>query len=56
MIGQALASQNWLAGDISFNIENLREGFWQLTVDGLAWGRSTRSSPSATPWFSGCCG
>ncbi|MFM9034954.1 MAG: branched-chain amino acid ABC transporter permease, partial [Mycobacterium sp.] len=38
MIGQALASQNWLAGDISFNIENLREGFWQLTVDGLAWG------------------
>lgn len=38
MIGQVLASQNWLAGDISFNIENLREGFWQLTVDGLAWG------------------
>ena len=37
MIGQ-VPSQNWLAGDISFNVENLREGFWQLTVDGLAWG------------------
>jgi len=37
MIGQ-VPSQNWLAGDISFNVDNLREGFWQLTVDGLAWG------------------
>ncbi len=37
MIGQ-VPSQNWLAGDIGFNVENLREGFWQLTVDGLAWG------------------
>lgn len=27
-----------LAGDISFNIGQLRAGFWQLTVDGLAWG------------------
>jgi len=27
-----------LAGDIGFNVENLRAGFWQLTVDGLAWG------------------
>lgn len=27
-----------LAGDIGFNVTNLRKGFWQLTVDGLAWG------------------
>ena len=27
-----------LAGDIGFNIANLRSGFWQLTIDGLAWG------------------
>jgi len=38
MIGQDLPGYSWLAGDIGFNVENLREGFWQLTVDGLAWG------------------
>lgn len=27
-----------LAGDIGFNVENLRSGFWQFTIDGLAWG------------------
>src|ERR1700756_5378659 len=26
------------AADISFNLEGLRSGFWQLTIDGLAWG------------------
>ncbi len=27
-----------LAADINFNLENLRSGFWQLTIDGLSWG------------------
>lgn len=27
-----------LAGDIGFHIDHLRASFWQLTVDGLAWG------------------
>ena len=27
-----------LAADISFNLEGLRRGFWQLTIDGLSWG------------------
>ena len=27
-----------LAADISFNLDALAGGFWQLTVDGLAWG------------------
>src|SRR5690349_1156169 len=27
-----------LAGNIKFNLEGLRNGFWQLTIDGLAWG------------------
>ena len=27
-----------LAGDIGFNVSNLRNGFWQFTIDGLAWG------------------
>ncbi|HXO52147.1 MAG TPA: branched-chain amino acid ABC transporter permease, partial [Mycobacterium sp.] len=26
------------AANISFNLEGLRSGFWQLTIDGLAWG------------------
>ena len=38
MIHDCLSQCVYLAGDISFNIENLRKGFWQLTVDGLAWG------------------
>ncbi|WP_431231683.1 branched-chain amino acid ABC transporter permease [Mycolicibacterium psychrotolerans] len=28
----------YLASDIGFNIDNLRDGFWQLTIDGLSWG------------------
>ncbi|MCG5433476.1 branched-chain amino acid ABC transporter permease [Mycobacterium sp. MYCO198283] len=27
-----------LAANINFNLENLRGGFWQLTIDGLSWG------------------
>jgi branched-chain amino acid transport system permease protein len=27
-----------LAANINFNLEGLRNGFWQLTIDGLAWG------------------
>src|SRR5258707_12784968 len=27
-----------LAANINFNLEGLRIGFWQLTIDGLAWG------------------
>src|SRR4051812_10562906 len=27
-----------LAANINFNLENLRSGFWQLTIDGLSWG------------------
>ena len=26
------------AANINFNLENLRNGFWQLTIDGLSWG------------------
>src|SRR6516165_10871150 len=26
------------AANINFNVENLVNGFWQLTIDGLAWG------------------
>ena len=38
MIHECLGDYACLAGNIGFNIENLRNGFWQLTVDGLAWG------------------
>ena len=27
-----------LAANINFNLEGLRIGFWQLTIDGLSWG------------------
>src|SRR3982074_658441 len=27
-----------LAANINFNLENLRSGFWQLTIDGFSWG------------------
>src|SRR3981081_616484 len=26
------------AANINFNVDGLRSGFWQLTIDGLAWG------------------
>jgi branched-chain amino acid transport system permease protein len=38
MIQECLGQYACLAGDIGFNIDNLREGFWQLTIDGLSWG------------------
>ncbi|TGD88555.1 branched-chain amino acid ABC transporter permease [Mycolicibacterium sp. CH28] len=38
MIQECLGQYACLAGDIGFNIANLREGFWQLTIDGLSWG------------------
>src|SRR5215210_6550230 len=27
-----------MAANINFNLEGLRIGFWQLTIDGLSWG------------------
>ena len=38
MIQECVGQYACLAGDIGFNIANLRSGFWQLTIDGLAWG------------------
>lgn len=38
MIHQCLGDYACLVGNIGFNVENLRNGFWQLTIDGLAWG------------------
>ena len=38
MIHECVGQYACLAGDIGFNIANLRSGFWQLTIDGLAWG------------------
>ena len=38
MIHECVTQYACLAGDIGFNVANLRNGFWQFTVDGLAWG------------------
>jgi branched-chain amino acid transport system permease protein len=38
MVYQCLGQITCLASDIGFNIDNLRDGFWQLTIDGLSWG------------------
>ncbi len=41
MIDQCLgpgAHYACLAANIDFNLEGLRNGFWQLTIDGLSWG------------------
>jgi branched-chain amino acid transport system permease protein len=38
MVYQCLGQISCLASDIGFNIDNLRHGFWQLTIDGLSWG------------------
>ena len=35
-----------VAADINFNLENLRSGFWQLTIDGLSWGAIYALVPS----------
>ncbi|HNM12805.1 MAG TPA: branched-chain amino acid ABC transporter permease [Mycobacterium sp.] len=38
MIHECVGQYACLAGDIGFNIDNLRDGFWQFTIDGLSWG------------------
>lgn len=38
MIHECVGQYACLAGDIGFNIDNLRNGFWQFTIDGLSWG------------------
>jgi branched-chain amino acid transport system permease protein len=38
MIRECVGQYACLAADISFNLEGLRRGFWQLTIDGLSWG------------------
>ena len=38
MIHDCIGQYGWFAADIGFNLENLRSGFWQFTIDGLAWG------------------
>ena len=38
MIHECVGQYACLAADINFNLENLRSGFWQLTIDGLSWG------------------
>jgi branched-chain amino acid transport system permease protein len=38
MIDQCLDQYVCLASNINFNVDGLRDGFWQLTIDGLAWG------------------
>lgn len=38
MVHESLTQMTYLASDIGFNIDNLRDGFWQLTIDGLSWG------------------
>ncbi len=38
MVYESFGHMTYLASDIGFNIDNLRDGFWQLTIDGLSWG------------------
>jgi branched-chain amino acid transport system permease protein len=38
MIQQCVAQYTCTAANINFNLEGLRSGFWQLTIDGLSWG------------------
>jgi branched-chain amino acid transport system permease protein len=38
MIHECVAAYTCSAANIHFNLEGLRRGFWQLTVDGLSWG------------------
>lgn len=35
---QCVEQYTCLAANISFNLDGLRDGFWQLTIDGLSWG------------------
>jgi branched-chain amino acid transport system permease protein len=38
MIDDCIGQCALYAGSISFNLEGLQHGFWQLTIDGLSWG------------------
>ena len=38
MIHDCLDQYACLAANIGFNLEGLRNSFWQLTIDGLSWG------------------
>ena len=38
MIHDCLDQYACLAANIGFNVEGLRNSFWQLTIDGLSWG------------------
>jgi len=38
MVHECVGQIACLASDIGFNIDNLRDGFWQLSIDGLSWG------------------
>src|SRR6185312_8898355 len=38
MIHECVDQYACLAANINFNLENLRSGFWQLTIDGISWG------------------
>ena len=38
MIHECVGQYACLAGYIGFNIDNLRDVFWQFTIDGLSWG------------------
>src|SRR5215204_4734587 len=38
MIHECVDQYACLAANINFNLEGLRSGFWQLTIDGLSWG------------------
>src|ERR1700742_1746040 len=38
MINECVDQYACLAANINFNLQGLRIGFWQLTIDGLAWG------------------
>ena len=38
MIADCIGQCGYYAANITFNLDGLRRGFWQLTIDGLAWG------------------
>ena len=38
MIADCVTHCAYEAANITFNLDGLRRGFWQLTIDGLAWG------------------
>src|SRR6201993_4069223 len=38
MIHDCIGECAWYAGDISFNLGGLQNGFWQPPIDGLSWG------------------